>query len=187
MNADLIGFLLNADDAAEHAELERAVARDPQLAAQVVRLRQSLEPLELLRDTGPVPAGLAKRTVERIMGQPVVRRVAASALPSNDAAPTGSRWLRTRWDAAIACSIVLVMSGLGLQGVSRLHHAYERTACQNNLRSMYNSLETYASANNGALPVGWARGRLHGCPARRQRSGDRLPGRPRRRRTSVKN
>jgi hypothetical protein len=152
MNPDLIGFVLDLDEADEHALTQRAVAADARLAAEVAALRQALRPLERLRNAGPVPAGLARRTVEHVWAAGSPRRAVVAVLPANDPAPVGASWLRHRWDAAIACSIVLVMSGLGLQGVSRLHQSYERTACQNNLASVYRSLESYASANNGAYP-----------------------------------
>jgi len=152
MNADLIGFVLDLDEADEHIAMERAIAGDPRLAAEATALRLALRPLEQLRDAGPVPAGLARRTVARALHAAEPRRPAIAVLPANDPNLAGPRWLKHRWDAAIACSVVLVMSGLGLQGVARLHQTHERTACQNNLASVYRSLEAYAATNNGAYP-----------------------------------
>lgn len=63
---DLIGYLLGALDAAEHAAAARQIQERPETAVRLQRLRKAFLPLEAIRDSAPAPIGLTERTLARL-------------------------------------------------------------------------------------------------------------------------
>ena len=66
MREHLLGYLLGVLDAAEQAEVERAIRRHPGLRQELDNLRLKLDLLETRRGGHEPPGGLARRTCSRI-------------------------------------------------------------------------------------------------------------------------
>lgn len=66
MEENLVGYLLQALDAAEQSEIESALPAKPELQRQLDLLRQGLRPLETDREEIEAPAGLWQRALARV-------------------------------------------------------------------------------------------------------------------------
>lgn len=141
MHDDLLGYALDLLDSADRAAVEVRLESDPAVREELSRLRALVAPLAADRDSGDPPAGLADRTVARLMAL----RVAPSDVPTGQ-----GRWRRI--DAVVAVGILIVLGGLGLSGVARLRHNEGIAACQNNLREYYAALNNYADTRGGDFP-----------------------------------
>jgi hypothetical protein len=84
MQHQLIGYLLQALDADEVADVERALSTCAETQRQMQILSRALEPLSALSDDIVIPVGLSVRTCE------CIRSIAATsqpAAPEPDASP----------------------------------------------------------------------------------------------------
>ena len=62
----LLGYLLNALDEHEAAQVERELPRNPHLRAELARLQREIAPLDYISDSVEPPPGLASRTCAKI-------------------------------------------------------------------------------------------------------------------------
>lgn len=147
--ADLLGYLLELDDANDRAATERAVSGDPKLQAELARWQQSLEPLQLVGEDSELPSGLADRTLARLFTSGGVTYPA----PSRDAVSTASGWTtRARWDVAISLVLLVAVSGFGMAALSRWTHSRAVQSCRGNLQNMWQGLEMFASTHTNKYP-----------------------------------
>jgi len=66
MREQLLGYVLGALDEDEHAQVEEALRRDPQLQREVELLHDSLDPLRAGEGAYEPPVGLAARTCQTV-------------------------------------------------------------------------------------------------------------------------
>jgi prepilin-type processing-associated H-X9-DG protein len=150
MNDDLVGFLLNALEPEQHRAVESYLAETPEARAKLETLRRALEPLGADRAEPEPPPGLVVRTLGRVAEYccqdlpraPVTRGRGTSA----------GRPLWRRADALVAATILLTVTGLGLNWLAHARARGSIAACQSNLIPFYAGLKGYADIYHGDLP-----------------------------------
>jgi hypothetical protein len=145
MRENLVGYLLDALEPAEQEMLERELARDPQLKAELDLIARSLHPLAADRLHFDPPPGLAHRTCEFVAQQ-------AQVMLATPPASVSSRRM-SMTDMVMAASIFLAASALFLPALTQSRFAARVTSCQNNLRQIGMALGTYSLMNRGFFPV----------------------------------
>ncbi len=151
MRDELIGYLLDALDPAEHEMVEARLSRDPQLKHELALIARSLEPLALDRGHFDPPAGLAHRTCAFVAQQSQVM-VAPSA-----------GFLRSRWslaDLVVAAGIFFAATALFFPALNQSRFAARLTGCKDNLRQIGLALTNYSVLHNGYFPNISGEGRL---------------------------
>lgn len=172
---DLLGYLLNLDEADERLAVERQLAEDPALRRHLDLLQRGLKPLEVDRDPPLPPRDLVARTIARVAGHICANRAASDAEATAISPNTESRFPRlsaerwryllnqldrrevppSRWqtsDLVIAASVLLIGFGVVLAGLPILRHRASLTACQNQMRQLYAALDGYADRHSGQFP-----------------------------------
>jgi len=153
MDLDLVGYLFGLLDPEDRERTEAALRADPAARARLERLRVGLAPLEPARATEPPPAGLADRTIDRIVPQMRDRRpTPGPRVPPPDSEPVfpASTWRRA--DLAVAAAILVVVGGLSVSGTGRLQQRSDQVTCQNNLRQLHQALVGYSGTHGGRFP-----------------------------------
>jgi hypothetical protein len=143
MRDQLIGYLLDALEPAEHEQVQAQLIQDPQLKRELELLSRSLRPLTDREHYQP-PAGLADRTCAF-----VARRAGSVSLPQAPA-PVTRQWSMA--DMVVAAGIFLAASLLFFPAMSQSRFAARVTQCQNNLRNYGMALNNYASFHRGFFP-----------------------------------
>ena len=134
MQEYLLGYLLGALEEDEQQMVQRQLQTDPQLRAELERLRERLQPLEDLRGDYEPPEGLAAMTCERIAE---LQRSATAPRPRPVVRETGGN--PRHWsllDIIVAASIVAAASLLFFPAIANSRHAARLAQCQNNLREL---------------------------------------------------
>jgi hypothetical protein len=149
MDENLIGYALNALDADDHRRTEEYVRDHPEAKRKLELIRAALKPLEADREPINPPAGLVDRTMARV-SEVFVRRRPVQPASREAASFSPNRW--RRMDVLVACSILILLGGLGTSGLVRIKQNQYRMSCQNNLQQLSGAIQSYASLNNGALP-----------------------------------
>lgn len=144
MRDELIGYLLDALEPEERAEVAAQLSRDLQLQRELELLSQCLLPLAADKPHYEPPAGLAHRTVEFVAIQ--TRVMTAPPAPS----PRSNRW--TWADAIVAAGLFLAATALFFPAVNQSRFAGRVLACQNNLRELGVALTNYSDLNEGYFP-----------------------------------
>ncbi|ASV74207.1 hypothetical protein THTE_1605 [Thermogutta terrifontis] len=169
LEAQLIGYLLNALDEEEREQLEAELAQRPGLRRRLRQLKEFFEVLDKTREEWIPPEGLVTRTCALVArdrvrcGQPNGRSgpVAARAVAGNASgatyrsgkvgfrwAPLGDHWAgeRSSWsllDLLASCVVIFLLATLLLPALveTRFHH--QVVACQENLHRLYTALGHY--------------------------------------------
>jgi hypothetical protein len=155
MRDELLGYLLDALEPHERADVEEKLAQSPELQNELVLLSRALEPLECGGGHyDPVP-GLADRTCQMIMHrQAVVLRTVIEPRGGEELRPAesgrGSRWSFA--DFAVAAGIVLAVTMIFFPAISQSRYSARLVACQDNLRQIGVALAQYSGFHNGLLP-----------------------------------
>jgi hypothetical protein len=106
--------------------------------------------LEADREFPAPPAGLVDRTMSKVSEVFVHRRrIGVASRESAFFAP--NRW--RRMDVFVACSILILLCGLGTSGLVRIKQNQYRLDCQNSLRVAHGAIDSYAATRDGALPT----------------------------------
>jgi len=151
MEHDLVGYLLNALDPEERAQVEAHLRANPDAQLRLDELRQAMEPLAW-DAAAPAPTGLADRT----LGQ-VAAAAAAGAVPTY---PT-VRWPSRRLvEVALAAACVLTVTSLVLVWLAKLHsvrperevNEVQLIECRYNLQKLFMPLRNYADLHRGNFP-----------------------------------
>ena len=131
----LLGYLLGALERAEHEQVERELADNPQLRQELAELKAVLEKVGMDQLPEPVepPAGLAERTCQFVAAE--AENIQPVTLPPERAAGASSRGY-TFTDALVAASVMLVLGALVFPSLVRSRFLARLTACQNNLRQI---------------------------------------------------
>lgn len=162
----LLAYVFGQLDADQRKRVERALADEPRLQEELRQLRLCLgvdSPEE--GEVVEPPPDLVERTCSRVVGfsgataggdaepcataggQPAVRtRVATDRWQ-----PSG-RGQYSRGDLAVALGLTLVTAMLLFPAMHDSRVMARRTACQNNMRSIFLGLSTFAGANGGLIP-----------------------------------
>lgn len=155
MREQLLGYLLGALDAHEHAEVERQLKGDPRLCDELESLAASLEPLESCRQEFEPGSGLAERTCDLISEQVWQQRPA----PSTNRLTRDRRYeiqSRNQWsfaDVIVMAGVSLIAAMLFFPAISHSRYAARLTQCQNNLRELGLALVDFSQkAGRGYFP-----------------------------------
>lgn len=145
----LLGYLLGALDEGEQERVQRRLARDPGLAADLARVEESLEPLRAVTRVHQPPPGLAARTCRRVFaysqalagrkGEPraLRRPVRERARAMSPAAVPPASTAAWGWsDVLVAAGVFLAIAGLLFPAIQRSRMNMRLVACQNNLRQL---------------------------------------------------
>lgn len=179
---DLLGYLLGALDAREQEQVQQLIDQQPRLEEKLLAIKATLAPLEQLDEPQGPPPGLARRCCQfvamtsREMArseanefaaaelavptlatnsprltplQPKTRKVTAT-FADEPAARFGSGW--SLMDLVFACTAAMLVGAILVPALSAARFNGRLTACQNNLRSVYNSLAQYAENHEGHFP-----------------------------------
>lgn len=144
MRENLIGYVLNALEPTEQAEIEAQLGRDPQLKRELELLSRSLEPLSWDQGMHAAPVGLASRCCDFVAEQTKVR------LPAPASAPP-SRWRMS--DISVAAGVFLAATLLFWPAMNQSRYAAQVRGCQNNLRQVGLAYSQYSDMFPGRLPA----------------------------------
>jgi hypothetical protein len=152
----LLGYALNALDPPERRSVEAQLCGDPDARRRLDLVRRSLAPLAADREEPEPPPGLVARTLARITAvrsqKSGVRKAKPVILTPDPCLLTpGSGWRRA--DAFIAASILIMIGGLGVSGLTRLQQKHQVAVCQDNFRQTYASLAGYAGNHRDRFPM----------------------------------
>ncbi|GIW82738.1 MAG: hypothetical protein KatS3mg105_4545 [Gemmatales bacterium] len=143
MEENLVGYLLDALEADEKAEMEKCLREQPEMRNQLELLRRALKPLEVDREQPEPPTGLIWRTLS-LVAEERCRPVRTAGLPavSNRSIVAQSFWRRA--DVLIAAAILLCVAALIPPGITYVQFLHKRSGCQENLRVLYSAMRSYA-------------------------------------------
>ncbi|MCO6457187.1 MAG: hypothetical protein J5I93_17970 [Pirellulaceae bacterium] len=149
MRDNLLGYLLDALDASERAEVELALQRQPHLRRELATLKRRLEPLESGREIHEPPAGLARRACLCVDLMPVaaVEPVADSPRVLLSPADRAGGFSRLGWsmsDMVVAAGVFLAASLLFFPAIASSRSSARIAVCQNNLRQLGVQLAIYS-------------------------------------------
>lgn len=145
----LLGYLINALDPTDRRTVEARLCDDPAARRRLELLRRSVAPLATDREDPEPPPGLASRTLTRVFSdaRPRVLKPAAT----NEVGLPATTWRRA--DIFIAASILIVIGGLGVSGLTRLRQHQNVAVCKNNLRDTYGSVVGFAANHDDNFPM----------------------------------
>jgi hypothetical protein len=134
----LLGFVLGALEPFEHEQLQREMAKNPELATQAEVLAERLKPLDCCRMVDAPPAGLASRTCCRVFEQVAAaekvtpaRQGVAGAMQA-EYNGEASRWSLS--DMVVAAGIFLAAGALFFPAIANSRYQAQLAQCQNNLK-----------------------------------------------------
>jgi len=153
MREDLIGYLLNALDADEQQRIDDELARDPQLRAELARLRHCLEPLESTWDDSDPPAGLADRTCAAIEQHEQTHGPTPVGLSRLRAAAGLCLRSYSLSDCLVLTLVLLIAFTLLMPAIVNSRYQARKLACQQNLGNMGRNLFTYSDLQSGQFPL----------------------------------
>jgi hypothetical protein len=151
MDEHLLGYLLGALDPATRQRVEIYLRTHPEARSRLEQLEQALEPLAADREDPDPPPTLATRTLARVAEHQCRHLPTAPASSSRQAGAATWRWFR-RIDWAVAAVLLVLVGGLLSAALAGQWRAYQRSACANNLRQIWEGLNAYADITEGAFP-----------------------------------
>jgi prepilin-type processing-associated H-X9-DG protein len=149
MDENLIGYLLNAQDADARQETAKYLSNHPEAQERLMELRETLAPLEADRDEIAPPPGLWVRTLARVAEYQ--SRKLPVAPPRFADRPLHRSWWR-RADVLVAASVLFCASLLIPPVLAKMRYRRDILSCQNNLQGFYVGLKDYADRHQGNFP-----------------------------------
>jgi hypothetical protein len=146
MRDQLIGYLLDALEPAEHEQVETQLSRDPQLRRDLEVMSRGLSPLVPSRAPCEPPPGLAERTCVCVAER--AQSVTSPAVPS----PVSVERQWSMADMVVAAGIFLAAAMLFFPAINQSRFAARVTQCQDNLRQVGIAMNDYSIAHNGFFP-----------------------------------
>lgn len=156
---DLLGYTLGALEPDEQDRVGALVREDQRLQLRVEVLRNRLARLDELQSPGKPPAGLARRTCERIAAVPLIGPMTVdpnSLLPRSAPVPRprpiADRLAfvrRSPLELAVAAVVILLLGSLGVMALGNMRENSRIAACQNNMRQVGLALLEYSSLHGG--------------------------------------
>lgn len=179
MDELLIGYALKALPADEMSEVERRIASNPEMAADLARLRRFLATLSA--DVEPVPpTGLAVDAIAAVANyivdaklpleepgdaEPAKCSYASDFHPVHgdvnldcsfeDLPPVPRRrsFPFRRWlEISVVAGIAFLTIGLVSTGIMKIRHENQLAGCKQNLLSLFNGLSGYADTHDDQFP-----------------------------------
>ncbi len=165
MRDALLGYLLDALEPDERAEVEQKLKHSQELQDELALLSQALEPLEPAVGHYPPPIGLAERACEFVARRTMVMTFAGAGgdTQAAETLPRSSRWSLSDWtlaDWAVAAGIFLAAAMIFFPAVSHSRYTARLAACQDNLRRIGVALAQYSGLHRGYFPEVPAEGNL---------------------------
>jgi hypothetical protein len=158
MDENLVGYLLDALDPDTREQVAARLASSPQARARLELLKRALEPLAADAEPPAPRPGLALSAVARV-AEHRCRPLPDAPLPLPSQRVTPSSWrMPRRADLLVAAALLIVLAGLALPVLHRLRQTSARTACANNLKELWVSLQAYGDAHDRYLPLVEERG-----------------------------
>jgi hypothetical protein len=149
MRQNLVGYLLQAIEPEEHAEIERHLAADPALKNDCELLRACLTPLAHDKEHHEPPQGLANRCCEFVYGRTEIMPAPVTA-PGDGHSVSKRPW---SWlDLSVAGAIALAVAVLFVPSIYQSQVMAQRNACQRNLADIGTAMASY-SDRHGYYPV----------------------------------
>ena len=145
---DLIGYVLGALDADQQAAVQKLIDENPRLEEELLDLKASLTPLELLDEpTGSRP-GLARRTCEMVAG---FHNEMLEDNAGREPLVAGSSW--SARDFLFAAASIAILAGLLIPVLDQSKYQAQITKCRGNLISIGKSLASYHEAHGQLPPI----------------------------------
>ncbi len=162
---DLLGYMLGALEPHETVRVQKMVDASPELERDLLELKTTLAPLELLDEPAGSPPGLARRVCQSIASS---RRMMPSGIVVSEPVFAGSVLAgparlsaecddvggpgRGSWslsDLMVACTAAAIVGAILLPAISLSRFNSRVTACQGNLQCLFHSMISYAEMNDG--------------------------------------
>jgi hypothetical protein len=149
--------MLGALEPHETARVQKMIDASPELESDLLELKTTLAPLELLDEPVGPPPGLARRacqtiaTSRRIFPPADADRTVQPARLSPGYEDYGSLG-RGSWslnDLLVTCTAAAIVGALLLPAISISRFNSRVTACQSNLQCLFHSMLAYAEMNDG--------------------------------------
>lgn len=151
MRENLVGYLLGALDADEHAQMKQALEDSDSLRQECDLLQGCLLPLQTEAKECPPPPDLSERTCRYVDGESrrlgVRRPRPRSGLGGRH---SGRRILSA--DLLVMGGIIAALALLFFPAVARSRFQSQVAACQGNLHQLGQALSTYSSLHGGLFP-----------------------------------
>ena len=174
---DLLGYVLGALDAQQHREVQQLIDNDPDLEEQLLEIRNSLLPLDLIDAPAGPPVGLARRACEMVAGyqkqepgaddafanRPVGLSPAGGSLPPADGSlsplepdsvpvlgASDTLFPSSGWsrsDLLVGVAAIAILVGILLPAVSYSRHHSRVVACQENMMHLGRAFLAYSEMN----------------------------------------
>lgn len=145
---DLLGYVLGALDADQQHAVQKLIDEDPQLEEQMLDIKSSLIPLEMLDEASGTRPGLARRTCEMVssLRNDLVEEEAQYREPLL----SGSSWPAR--DFLVAAASIAILASILIPVLDQSKYQSQIIGCRNNLVSIGRSLASYDDAH-GHLPM----------------------------------
>jgi hypothetical protein len=163
MREELLGYLLGALDEDERRRVDRALAHDAGLRAELQTLRQELDALQA-SETAYEPAGdLLDQTCDLVEGMRL-RAQDAEGRGDTPKAPgrevrfsegrqqTGSISAWSRADLLVTTAMALVLAAMFLPAIANSRFRSNINTCQHNLQVIGVAMVGYSDRNHGRFP-----------------------------------
>jgi len=152
MDDNLIDYLLGVLDPATQARVEADLRQHPDLRERLDRLERALAPLAADKEPAAVPPGLVLSTLAHVAEH--TRPTLPPAPPVRRLDPLGGagrRWFR-RADVLAAALVLILVGGLLAPWLTGAWHGAQVRACQNNLLTFWQALESYSDSHQERFP-----------------------------------
>lgn len=159
MRNELLGYLVDALETDDRAQVDIVLRNDQQLQGDLNLLQRALVPLEVDRHYLDPPAGLARRTIEFVFYRQMLdaRAPAAEGAAVSRANP---RWTdqpatSRRWrfaDFSAAAGIVVAAFSVVVPALIQSKANAQRNSCQYNMQQAYAAITGYSGDHGGQLP-----------------------------------
>jgi len=151
MDANLVGYLLNALDPETHREVEDYLRGNPEARQRLETLRRGLTPLAADKESPHPPVDLVLKTLAFVAEHRNRSLPEAPCAPTLRFSPATRRGWR-RPDVLVAAGLLIAVCTLLLPVRNKLlDQSYVRN-CQNNLRLFHQAMSTYSDLHDGAFP-----------------------------------
>ena len=175
---DLLGYALGALDANQQLLVQQSIDQDANIEEQLIEIKASLAPLELLEGGSGATPGLARRTCEMLAAVQKEARHEATASPLSEPralpveAMPGSSVMspstrsefsqgifKSSWslnDLLVAGACAAVLAGLLFPALSYTRFYSNRSGCQQNMINLGSAFQSYSDIHDGqfvAIPT----------------------------------
>ena len=145
---DLLGYVLGALDADQQDAVQKLIDENPHLEEQMLDIKSSLTPLELLDEPSGTRPGLARRTCEMVACHS--GEFAEESEEFREPLLTGSSW--SPRDFLFAAASIAILAGVLIPVLDQSKYQSQISHCRSNLVSIGQSLANYNDVH-GHLPL----------------------------------